>query len=85
MNLSLSEFERTLQRSINQLLQVFNGAADKIKNGALVIEVAEDVKNKRSAIFANWDENKLNHLSLIRTFTSELKEMLLKRLKEMTL
>ena len=85
LNLSLSEFERTLQRSINQLLQVFNGAADKIKNGALVIEVAEDVKNKRSAIFANWDENKLNHLSLIRTFTSELKEMLLKRLKEMTL
>lgn len=84
LNLSLSEFERSLQHSINQLSQVFNGAVDKIKNGVAVIEVAEDVKNKRSDILANWDENKRNHLSFMRTFTNKLKEMLLKRLKDLT-
>ena len=84
LNLSLSEFERSLDHSINLLLQVFNDALVKVNHGVLVAQVAEEVKRKRSDILANWSESKRHYLSFIHTFTDNLKVILLKRLKDLT-
>ena len=84
LNLTLSEFERSLLSSINLLSQVFTEAVVKINNGTIIEEIDEETKRKRSDILANWYEERRNNFDFIRTFNEDLKTILLKRLMSLT-
>jgi hypothetical protein len=84
LNLSLSEFERSLFRSINLLLQVFTEISVIASNGTLTKEAIIEAKRKRSDILANWYEDRYNSLFFIRTFNGNLKSTLLERLTSLT-
>lgn len=84
LNLSLSEFERALVRSINHLLQVFSELTVKISSGQLTKDDIIEAKRKRSDVLANWYQERYNSFSFIRTFNKNLKKTLLQRLTSLT-
>ncbi len=83
-NLSLSEFERNLNSSINSLLQVFKEITVKVNAGQMPKEIIIEAKRKRSDIITKLYENRRINLSVIRTFNEELKKILHNRLKSLT-
>jgi hypothetical protein len=84
LNLSLSELERALFRSINLLLQVFTEITVKINGDQPAKDIIIEAKRKRSDILADWYEERRNSLSFIRIFNENLKKTLLKRLMSLT-
>jgi hypothetical protein len=84
LNLSLSQFERALFRSINSLLQVSSEATIKINNGQLTNDLIEEIQRKRSDILASWYDERRNSFDFIITFNENLKLMLHNRLMSLT-
>lgn len=84
LNLSLSQFERALFRSINSLLQVCTEATSRINNEQATNEIILEVQRKRSDILANWYEERRNSYDFILKFNENLKLLLHDRLMSLT-